>query len=109
MQVRTNPLPRTRTSLLITAVLLVLHSNLHPTLLAETGPQTVQTPAGAISNVPSFIIFTAVSGGWDNDPVDDATLPADFVIDYVRVWQLKELASPVDSPAIGVSAASQTR
>ena len=79
------------------------------TVYYANGKEVLRWESPRISNVPSFIIFTAVSGGWDNDPVDDATLPADFVIDYVRVWQLKELASPVDSPAIGVSAASQTR
>ena len=42
-----------------------------------------------ISNVPSQLIFTLPSGGWDNSAVDDAQLPSDFVIDYVRVWQLR--------------------
>ncbi len=42
-----------------------------------------------ISNVPSQLIFTLPCGGWDNTAVDDAQLPADFVIDYVRVWQLR--------------------
>ncbi len=44
-----------------------------------------------ISNVQSYIIFTAVSGGWDNDPLDNAKLPGDFVIDYVRAWQRTDL------------------
>jgi len=44
-----------------------------------------------ISNVASDIMFTLPSGGWDNDAVDDQRLPADFVIDYVRVWQRKDL------------------
>jgi beta-glucanase (GH16 family) len=49
-----------------------------------------------ISNVQSVIMFTLPSGGWDNSPLDDAQLPADFVIDYVRVWQRKDLASSAD-------------
>lgn len=49
-----------------------------------------------ISNVQSDIMFTMPMGGWDNDHVDESQLPADFVIDYVRVWQRKDLASPVD-------------
>jgi beta-glucanase (GH16 family) len=49
-----------------------------------------------ISRVQSVIMFTLPSGGWDNSPLDDAQLPADFVIDYVRVWQRKEIASAVD-------------
>lgn len=44
-----------------------------------------------ISSVPSYILFTLPCGGWDNDAIDEARLPADFVIDYVRVWQRKDL------------------
>jgi beta-glucanase (GH16 family) len=40
-----------------------------------------------ISSVPSILMFTLPNGGWDNNELDDAQLPADFVIDYVRVWQ----------------------
>lgn len=49
-----------------------------------------------ISNVQSNIIFYMVSGGWDNNALDDSKLPADFEIDYVRVWQRADLASDVD-------------
>lgn len=49
-----------------------------------------------ISNVPSILMFTLPMGGWDNNALDDALLPDDFVIDYVRVWQRKDLASAVD-------------
>lgn len=49
-----------------------------------------------VSNVPAMLMFTLPSGGWDNSPLDDAKLPDDFVIDYVRVWQRKDLASPAD-------------
>lgn len=42
-----------------------------------------------VSSVPSLIRFTHVSGGWDNDPIDDSRLPDDFVIDYVRAWRLR--------------------
>jgi hypothetical protein len=45
-----------------------------------------------------FPIFNIVTGGWDNDPVDDAKLPADMTIDYFRVWQRKDLASEADGP-----------
>ena len=41
-------------------------------------------------------MFTLPMGGWDNNALDDARLPADFVVDYVRVWQRKDLASRVD-------------
>ena len=49
-----------------------------------------------ISNAPSYPILYMVTGGWDNSPLDDALLPADFIIDYVRIWQRKDLASEVD-------------
>ncbi len=51
-----------------------------------------------ISNVPSYPILYLVTGGWDNSPVDDAQLPADFVVDYVRIWQRQDLASNLDGP-----------
>jgi len=51
-----------------------------------------------VSNVESDIMFTNVSGGWDNNGIDDTKLPDNFVIDYVRVWQRKDLASEVDGP-----------
>ncbi len=51
-----------------------------------------------VSNVPSNIIFNFVSGGWDNLPLEDAKLPTSLVIDFVRVWQRKDLASDVDGP-----------
>ncbi len=51
-----------------------------------------------VSNQQEFLILQNQIGGWDNDPVDDAQLPADFVVDYLRVWQRKDLASPDDGP-----------
>ncbi|WP_269540610.1 family 16 glycosylhydrolase [Cerasicoccus fimbriatus] len=49
-----------------------------------------------ISDVPADIMFTHVSGGWANVPLQDEPLPDDFVIDYVRAWQRADLASDVD-------------
>ena len=51
-----------------------------------------------VSDVESCIRFDMVVGGYDNNHVDDTKLPADFSIDYVRVWQRKDLASPEDGP-----------
>jgi beta-glucanase (GH16 family) len=45
-----------------------------------------------ISSVPADLMFTLPCGGWDNNALDDAKLPGDFVIDYVRCWQRKDLA-----------------
>ena len=44
-----------------------------------------------VCSVPSYPIFYLVSGGWDNNALDDAQLPDDFVIDYIRVWQRHDL------------------
>jgi beta-glucanase (GH16 family) len=49
-----------------------------------------------VSNVQSHFIFEVTTGGWDNNAVDDKQLPADYVVDYVRAWQRKDLASSVD-------------
>lgn len=46
-----------------------------------------------ISRVPEILMFTLPQGGWDNSPLVDDRLPDDFVIDYVRVWQRKDLAT----------------
>jgi hypothetical protein len=39
-----------------------------------------------------------INGGYGNTLVDDTQLPDDFSIDYVRVWQRKDLATPEDGP-----------
>jgi len=49
-----------------------------------------------VSSVPSHFIIEMTTGGWDNNAVDDAQLPADYLIDYVRAWQRKDLASAAD-------------
>jgi beta-glucanase (GH16 family) len=49
-----------------------------------------------VCDQPMDLMFDLVTGGWDNDPIDDKQLPADFVIDYVRAWQRKDLATDVD-------------
>ncbi len=60
------------------------------------GREVLRWDSPRISNVPEILMFTLPMGGWDNSPLEDARLPADFVIDYVRVWQRKDLASPAD-------------
>jgi len=49
-----------------------------------------------VSTVPAHFIIEMTTGGWDNNAVDDAKLPADYLIDYVRVWQRRDLASSAD-------------
>ena len=60
------------------------------------GKVVAQWDSPRISNVQSYPILYMVTGGWDNGPLDDAQLPADFVIDYIRIWQRRDLASGVD-------------
>jgi len=62
----------------------------------NNGRVVAQWESSRISNIPSQIMFTHVTGGWDNNRLDAATLPDDFVIDYVRCWQRKDLATPDD-------------
>ncbi|MDQ2687712.1 MAG: glycoside hydrolase family 16 protein, partial [Armatimonadota bacterium] len=51
-----------------------------------------------ISSVPEILMFTLPQGGWDNSPIDDKRLPDDFIIDYVRVWQRKDLTADAADP-----------
>ncbi|MGI6495165.1 MAG: glycoside hydrolase family 16 protein [Kiritimatiellia bacterium] len=51
-----------------------------------------------ICSVQSYPIFYMVSGGWANTPLDPSKLPDEFVVDYIRVWQRADLASPEDGP-----------
>jgi beta-glucanase (GH16 family) len=54
------------------------------------GKEVLRWKSPRVSNIPSMFLFTLPMGGWDNNGLDDAKLPADFLIDYVRVWQLRE-------------------
>ena len=60
------------------------------------GKEIARHESPKISSVQSDIMFTNVSGGWDNDEIVDSTLPDDYVIDYVRAWQRKDLVSEAD-------------
>ena len=44
-----------------------------------------------ICDQPSYPIFYIVQGGWANVPLDEDCLPAEFLIDYIRVWQRTDL------------------
>ena len=62
------------------------------------GKEVLRWENERVSDLQEYIMYDMVSGGWDNLPLDDAKLPDDFIIDYVRVWQRKDLASPEDGP-----------
>jgi beta-glucanase (GH16 family) len=61
------------------------------------GKEVARWEDARISSVPAEIMFTLPHGGWDNSPIDDGQLPADFVVDYVRAWQRRDLASDADT------------
>jgi hypothetical protein len=44
----------------------------------------------------TLLVLHAASGRRDNNRVDDSKLPADFSIDYVRIWERKDLSSGVN-------------
>ena len=54
-----------------------------------------------VSDTQQMIFFYMVSGGWANTPLDDDELAdpkinSDFTVDYFRVWQRNDLATPAD-------------
>lgn len=62
------------------------------------GKEMLRWETPRMCNVPSYMKLDIISGGWDPTPIVDAELPADMVIDYVRAWQRKDLASELDGP-----------
>jgi beta-glucanase (GH16 family) len=62
------------------------------------GKEVARWESPRVSQAPSILMFTHVSGGWDNDALDPELLPDDLVIDYVRVWQRKDLMVPRSQP-----------
>ncbi|MBR2940293.1 MAG: hypothetical protein IKC14_03180, partial [Kiritimatiellae bacterium] len=47
-----------------------------------------------VMSVPAYIQFQNQIGGWECDPLDAAKFPSDFEIDYIRIWQRDDLATP---------------
>ena len=72
------------------------------------GREILRWENARVSGVPEMLMFTLPQGGWDNDAVDVAKLPADFVIDYVRVWQRRDLASSTDGKITKAATAINT-
>ncbi len=62
------------------------------------GAEVLRWENPRVASVPAMLMFTMPTGGWDNTPLEDARLPADFIIDWVRVWQRKDLAELPPSP-----------
>lgn len=64
----------------------------------HNGKEVFRSENARVSDVQSYIRYDMVVGGYNNNLVDDRQLPADFRIDYIRVWQRKDLATPEDGP-----------
>lgn len=43
-----------------------------------------------IGSTPEYFILNTQMGGWATSNVDDAKLPDEMLVDYVRAWQLKD-------------------
>ncbi len=65
-------------------------------VLYSNGRVVARWESPRVCSVPCDLIFTHVMGGRDNNDLDDAMLPAHFVIAYVRCWRRKGLASKLD-------------
>jgi beta-glucanase (GH16 family) len=49
--------------------------------------QTFEHSDPRVASIAAYILLSFQMGGWDNNwPADDAALPAEMQIDYVRVW-----------------------
>jgi beta-glucanase (GH16 family) len=70
------------------------------------GAEVLRFDSPRVASVPENIILNMAIGGWDNNHLDpkNLQLPADFIINYVRVWQRRDLASDVDSINIAAPA-----
>jgi len=67
-------------------------------VMYQQGREASRWETSRISNIPSYMILQHITGGWETEGMDDAQLPSDMLFDYIRVWQRKDLASPVDGP-----------
>ena len=67
-------------------------------VMYDNGKENARWESPRVANTQEYILLTALTGGWESEPMDDAQLPADLVIDYIRVWQRKDLATPEDGP-----------
>ena len=67
-------------------------------VIYNNGKEIFRWENARVSDVQSYLMYDMVSGGWANTRLEDSQLPDDFYIDYVRVWQRKDLASPADGP-----------
>jgi len=51
------------------------------------GKETWRSDAGGVSQVPVYLLISSETGDWGGD-IKKATLPDEWLVDYVRAWQL---------------------
>jgi beta-glucanase (GH16 family) len=65
------------------------------------GREVLRLESPRVASVPEMMMFTVPIGGWDGNHLDPKApglgLPDDLVVDYVRVYQRKDLASDADT------------
>ena len=49
-----------------------------------------------ILSTQAYMQFQNQFGGWETEPLDPSQFPCDLVVDYVRIWQREDLATPED-------------
>ncbi|MGN6507283.1 MAG: family 16 glycosylhydrolase [Tepidisphaeraceae bacterium] len=54
------------------------------------GRQVAEWKNPRVGNTPAYLLFTVQMGNWATKNVDDAALPDQLQVDYVRAWQLKD-------------------
>jgi beta-glucanase (GH16 family) len=73
-------------------------------IMYNDGKEVFRWQSARVGDVPCYLMCDLVSGGWSirdvcvNSRLDDAKLPDDFTIDYVRAWQRKDLAAASAAP-----------
>jgi beta-glucanase (GH16 family) len=53
------------------------------------GKETWRTKAGGVSQVPEYMLLSKEVGQWGGE-ISKANLPDEFLVDYVRVYDLVE-------------------
>ncbi|SDT88671.1 Glycosyl hydrolases family 16 [Verrucomicrobium sp. GAS474] len=66
------------------------------------GREVLRLESPRVASVPEMMMFTLPSGGWDGNVLDpqNPQLPDECVVDYVRCWQRRDLASDADTTKI---------
>jgi beta-glucanase (GH16 family) len=64
----------------------------------DNGKETGSWENPRVGNQEEYMIIDNVTGGWENEALDESQLPGDLVVKYVRCWQRKDLASADDGP-----------